>query len=110
MQYDFLTRFGADVKYMVGPTEYHSMPSSVPRTMLQYVYGQRDKQYFKLEDKDWEKNGVIVKFDQGEFVDPKEWDQSQLAQHGYMYYPKECINEKCAIQFVLHGCPPNAEL
>ena len=26
MQYDFLTHFGANVKYMVAPNEYHSMP------------------------------------------------------------------------------------
>lgn len=60
----------------------------------------------KPNDENWDKNGIVQKFDQQEFIQEKEWAQSGLGKWGYIYYPKSCTNSnsKCSAQFVLNGC------
>ena len=53
----------------------------------------------KDADKDWSKDAVVIKFDQKELLDKSDSDfsKSGLSKAGYLYYPKSCAKEKCAV-------------
>lgn len=86
MQADFFKHYEADVKYIVGQKERHWLAPPVPRKLEEHLYG-------KLEpsSSEWADTGVLVKFDQEEFVEKDEWYKSGLEKYGYVYYPKTCI-------------------
>ena len=59
-----------------------------------------------INDMSWRSNGMLIEFNQKNFVDNEnDWQQANLAEKGYLYYPKKCINEtQCHLQVHLHGC------
>ena len=71
----------------------------------------------KLADDDWMANGFLKSFDQTTIIDKvKEEsgntsDPTELRDHGWLYYPKECVLETdgvaanpCLLHIVLHDC------
>ena len=53
----------------------------------------------------WREKGILVKFDQQEFISLSEddvkagftladiWSNAQMGRYGYIYYPEQCIND-----------------
>ena len=68
MQADFFKHYEADVQYTVGQKERHWLAPAVPRKLEEHLYGK-----LKPSSSNWADTGVIVKFDQEEFVDEGEW-------------------------------------
>lgn len=58
-------------------------------------------------DYDYQKNGVLRRFSQWEFLDTSIFQPHGLAEYGYVYYPYQCIDgtvERCKVHMVLPGC------
>jgi poly(3-hydroxybutyrate) depolymerase len=51
--------------------------------------------------------GEMISFDQRPFIDGKAIDAS-LADEGYAYVPKACLNNACRVHVVFHGCRQSA--
>lgn len=60
-------------------------------------------------DLQWQENGVLIPFDQREFmgdhpafgkyfINPR-----GMTDYGWMYYPKACLNSKCKLHVVFSG-------
>jgi len=96
--------------------EAHWLPHSIPKRGIQYVYehlkesGVTHDKPLKDNDSAWSENGVVQKFDQREFVNAEDFSKSGLGKHGYLYYPKSCIKERCGLQFVFSGAADPLEL
>ena len=64
------------------------------------------------DDDIWKRNGILVEFDQTEFVDNygRDWQQANFADKGLLYYPRQCVDgtvKNCHLQVALHGCYEN---
>ena len=61
--------------------------------MFEHLYGG----YFKDKDENWRENGVLIPFDQREFMDYSIFKTAGLLNEGWIYYPNNCIGQdkKC---------------
>ena len=62
-----------------------------------------------LKDPDMENyktNGVFKQFSQKEFIDADLFEMTGLADHGWVYYPKQCYDGSvnCKVHLKLAGC------
>lgn len=79
--------------------------------MLKYLYmnlkiGKVSS--FKPMDLNWRKNntGILRKFSQYALTDASVLDFSGIAEHGYIFYPKQCADGTtvCKLHINFHGC------
>ena len=60
-------------------------------------------------DYNWEENGILVPFDQREFMgDQPSYGKYSfyprgMTDYGWMYYPKACVQNKCKLHVVFSG-------
>jgi len=61
-------------------------------------------------ESEWKRLGMVVRFDQREFVERQFFDISNFNKYGWMYYPLKCAPHfiKCKLVVVLHDCGENA--
>ena len=63
------------------------------------------------KDSDWFNKGKLTTFDQHEFIEDKKWlEYTGLQKNGYLYYPNICIEKKCKLVVLLHGCQMSTEV
>lgn len=91
----------------------HSLTPEMPGLIVNFLYNNMEASGYseenpitlsELEDFSWVTNGVLIKFNQWEFVnlveDPLD---SNMDQYGWVYYPEQCISGGCNVGFVIHG-------
>ena len=49
--------------------------------------------------------GVLLKFDQTEFIDTWPFEYTGFADDGYVFYPNQCVDgvTKCKLVVMFHG-------
>ena len=61
----------------------------------------------KAQDQDWQKKGILKKFEQAEFLGNLTWlETSGFAKYGYYYVPTRCIDgtvTNCKLHVIFHG-------
>ena len=94
----------------------HTIHFDDPYTVLDFLYTHiegsgvtPENPFIKGQKNDpaWKRHGVLMQYDQREFVDPDDsWDEANFANYGWLYYPNQCADgsTKCKITFALHGC------
>lgn len=61
----------------------------------------------KPADPDYKDNGIFRRFDQRDFLDTTVFSTHGLADYGYIYYPKRCVDgsvENCKVHMSIPGC------
>ena len=63
-----------------------------------------------MKDFSYVDNGVFVRFNQWEFIDLDAFDyvttyeDTNMDEFGWMYYPKQCAEGGCKAGMIIHGC------
>lgn len=70
----------------------------VAGAILNHMYGELDSPSVAPP------TGKLMAFDQSVFIENRGLPQNSLADTGYVYIPKACETEKCAIHIFFHGC------
>lgn len=84
----------------------HYFLESTWKDALDYMYAEIEgSSYTALSSADasWDSNGVILRFDQTEFIDYTGEGSSGMRDSGWMYYPNSCIGAECKLVFMFHG-------
>ena len=42
----------------------------------------------------WWHTGILLKFDQQQFITEEDWPNSKMGKWGFLYYPKACLDPK----------------
>ena len=98
---------------MIVTDDAHEMQHEHAEQILKYLYprmngtGINDEASVKVSqeaDMAWQDNGVMIKFNQLEFIPEQDHTISNLNKYGWLYYPMACIKGACKLAVILHGC------
>ena len=98
---------------MIVTDDAHEMQPEYAGRILKYLYprmegtGIDDPASIRVteeSDTAWQDNGMMIKFNQLEFVPEQDHKVSNLNKYGWLYYPTACIKGACKLAVILHGC------
>ena len=73
--------------------------------ILNHLYPNIDGSTVQARDQQWMDKGVLLKFDQTEFIDAWPFEYTGFADDGYVFYPNQCVDgvTKCKLVVMFHG-------
>ena len=109
---EFYENYSANVHFEsmdIGHTLVYEMPGIVLNHLYMHMEGsgydtENPVIVSEMDDFSWVENGVLVRFNQWEFITDVEASETNMDEFGWLYYPKSCAAGGCNAGFVLHGC------